>query len=130
MQYGDAEAAAVAIVDVAIDDASACTDLTGHSLEDLRVRVRRVGGTPTGWMSLDNARIEFACYGPDKGAALDLARATQLAIYAARGVYEGNGLRLVDVAPGDGLEWKPDEHNENPRYLFTLSLITRPSLIE
>lgn len=132
-KFGDVEAA---VVDILGDSAAVsaygsvgiATDLIGYSPGDKWLRVVRIGGTPTVWMRFDNPLVEIAAYGPDKATALDLAAAARDAVYAARGNFVGRGLSLFDVGDEDGLAWKPDERNPTtPRYLFTLSLVTRPA---
>jgi hypothetical protein len=125
--FGDAEAAVCEI----LRDSSLITAIAGVTVATdpaRRLRVTRTGGIPTLWMRLDNPVIAVAAYAPDKGSALDLARAARAAIYAARGHYIGNGLALYDVMDADGLSWSPDEQDpDQARYLFTLALVAKPA---
>lgn len=130
--YGDAEAAVVAILSAdstvaALGAVGISTDLIGYDAPARWLRVTRTGGTPTSWMALDNALIRIDAYAGDKGAALDLARTARAAIYAARGHYIGNGLRLFDVSDTEGLTWQPDPDDPTTaRYVLAVSVATRP----
>jgi hypothetical protein len=126
--FGDAEAAVVAILraDPALAGVSVSTDLIGYHSGDDWIRVTRTGGIPTLWMRLDNPVMEIAAYGPDKSSALGLARAARSAVFAARGIYAGNGLALYDVVDSEGLTWSPESESPAARYAFTLALVTKP----
>lgn len=128
IDFGDAEAAIVAVLQSAdtLTGVDVATDLNGYT-GGRWLRVIRAGGMPTLWMRVDNPLIAVAAYGDTKSQALDLARAARSAVYAARGQYVGNGLRLFDVVDTEGLTWSPDERNpDQSRYLFTLALVTKP----
>lgn len=125
IMFGDAEAAAVDILTLAGLGATVAVDLVGYTAGSRWLRIARTGGIPTLWMQLDNAAIAASAYGPDKAAAHDLAVAARTALFAARGVYIGNGLRVVDVADSDGLAW--DVTEPDPHYTFSVVLVTRPA---
>lgn len=130
-EFGDAEAAVCDILrdadGVAAFDATVSTDLIGYTVPARWLRVNRTGGVPTRWMHKDNAEIEVAAIAEDKAAAHDLAAAARVALFAARGVYTGQGLTVYDVADNTGLAWSPDEQNPRiARYTFALVLVTQP----
>lgn len=131
--FGDVEAAIVAILKAsagvtAYNPVTVATDLIGYTKPARWVRVARTGGVPTLWMRLDNPLVTIAAIAEDKGAAVDLAAAARSAVFAARGLYSGNGLALYDVGDEAGLTWDPDDADPSiPRYTFTLSLVTRPA---
>lgn len=131
--FGDAEAAVVAILaDAAaigqIGSVTVSTDLVGYSAPARWLRVQRTGGIPTLWMHVDNPILTVEAYAENKATAYGLACAARTAVFAARGTYTGNGLALFDVVDADGLTWKPDEQDPTTaRYVFTLSLVTRPA---
>lgn len=127
--FGDAEAAVVDILRAATQVAAftgvaVATDLVGYAQGARWVRASRVGGSPLMWTLTDNPTVEVEAYAEDKATAYDLAQAARAALFAAQG-YVGHGLRLYDVADDNaGLRWAPEE--QRPRYVFTVSLVTRP----
>lgn len=121
--FGDAEAAAAAILVTADLDATVSADLVGYSAGARWIRIARTGGVPTLWARRDNPEITCDVWGLDKADARDLAVAARAALFAARGTYTGNGLRLSDIADGDGLAWDPDG---DPHYTFSVVMVTRP----
>jgi len=130
--FGDAEAAVCDILRdserVAEFDATIATDLVGFTYPARRLRVSRTGGVPTLWMRVDNAVIDIESSAENKAVALDMATAARAAVFAARGVYTGQGLSLFDVADSAGLAWTPDPDDPDvARYLVRLSLTTRPA---
>lgn len=130
--FGDAEAAVCDILRDSADVAAfngitIATDLKGFSYPQRRLRVARTGGKPTPWMRLDNPLIEIEASAEGKATALDMAGAARAAVFAARGVYHGNGLTLFDVADDNGCTWTPDAADPDvARYLVRLLLVTRP----
>jgi hypothetical protein len=129
--FGDTEAAVIAILRAAAPvgtmNATVSSDLIGYTTAARWLRVLRTGGVPTLWMALDNADIRIEAYAERKAVALDLANAARVAVFAARGVYAGNGLRLYDVVDLDGLTWDPDPKTPStPRYVLSLAVLTRP----
>lgn len=127
--FGDAEAAVAAILRanpaVMALGATVATDLIGYRIPARWLRVTRTGGVPTWWSRMDNPVIDVDAYGANKAQALDLADAARQAVFAARGVYSGHGLRLYDVVDVKGLAWTPDTLNPaSARYSLTLGLVT------
>lgn len=127
-EFGDAEAAVCDILRAAALDATVSTDLVGYSGPARWLLVNRTGGVPTRWMHHDNAEIAVAALAEDKAAAHDLAAAARAAVFAARGVYTGQGLTIYDVADSTGLAWSPDEQDPRvARYTFALVVVTQPA---
>jgi hypothetical protein len=133
--FGDAEAAVCDILRAsarvaAFDSVTVATDLVGFAYPDRRLRVTRTGGLPTLWMRVDNATVEVEALAESKAVAYDLAAAARASVFAARGVYAGNGLALYDVLDTTGLTWSPDPLEiATARYLFTLALVTKPTAV-
>lgn len=130
--FGDAEAA---VCDILRADAglsefeglTVATDLAGFAYPARRLRVARTGGMPTLWMGLDNPAIEIEASAETKAVAYDIASAARVAVFAARGTYTGQGLRVFDVADEGGLTWTPDSAEPDvARYVVRLTLVTRP----
>lgn len=132
MPFTDAEAAAVDIISAdpavaALGAVTVTTGMIGYTAGARWVRVTRTGGIPLSWMNLDPADLRVESYGADKPAAYDLAVAARDALFAARGVYSGNGMLLHDIADGDGLSWQPDDARPGAaRYVFTVVMIGKP----
>jgi hypothetical protein len=130
--FGDAEAAAVAIVRASTDvtafaPVTVSTDLRGYATGARWIEVHRSGGMPTLWMQIDNPELTFAVRAENKATAHDLADAARSAMFAARSGYVGNGLTVYDVADSAGLTWSPEAAQPGvARYTFTLTLVTRP----
>jgi hypothetical protein len=130
--FGDAEAAVCDILRASSEVAAftgvtIATDLLGFAYPARRLRVARTGGVPTLWMRVDNPAIEIESSAESKAVAYDLAAAARAAVFAARGVFTGQGLSLFDVADMTGLTWSPDAVDPDvARYVVKLSLVTRP----
>lgn len=127
VQFGDAEAAVADIVRAGVTGATVATTLVGYTEGASWIVVSRSGGVPTLWMRLDAPTIQVDVYAADKGTAHDLAQLARGLVFAAAGAYSGHGLYLADCRDFTGLAWLPDPDTTLPRYVFQLSLTTRPT---
>lgn len=94
------------------------------------VRVVRIGGTPVQVSHIDRPLVQIDCWGGPKATAWKVAE-TLRAATAARlpgrhplgYVYGGYGMRI------GALQYQPDQDYDpaKPRYLFDMTLMTRPA---
>lgn len=90
------------------------------------VVIFRVGGEFAADDYLDRAQVRIDTYGPDKGAALDLAGAVRSLIWLLPGTKQAGDAIISDVAETRGPSWLRDPGNASAnRYTTRYQVLVR-----
>lgn len=130
-------------VEAAVNAVLAAAGLRAYSSSPKRspvfphVVTMRLGGTPAERHALDAPRIQVEVWGDrdtSKSAVLDYATAAWLALQEAEGTTvelagDEDPVFIAAVNPEIGLQWLPDPPTGRPRYIFSLRVYARRSVL-
>ena len=129
VDYLEQDAGLGALVGGVGDAARVSTELPAGFVPEGRVKLVRIGGTPSGTDAaehLDRAVVQLDGFGATKADAFDVIRAALVALRRAPSAAHVDAV-VTSVDRISGPTWSPDPETDAPRYLLTVAVTVHPT---